>query len=111
MTTKFMNKCRKFASEIKNQSGSIFSDTIKFNMFEDLNRTYLYVLRCKRNAIESNFDEPYFKFTAKNENLNEVQTYLLRPSHNLTNDQILKIIISVKIFYLSHQKIKSIICR
>jgi len=109
MTTKFMNKCRVMAKVIKMQSGSIFSETLTFPIFEQIDKTYLQVLRCKRNSIEFGEDDPYYHFTAKNELANEVQSYVLRPSHNLTNDQILKIIISVEMFYLSHQKIKQII--
>lgn len=106
MTAKFMLKCRLFATDIKKQSRSIFSDAIQFQLFEHLNKTYSRVLECKRNAIDQGFNDPYYHFTAKNEASNDIENYVLRPSHALTDDQILKIIISVEMFYLSHQAIK-----
>ena len=109
MNTKLTAKIRTFAAEIKEKSGSFFSSELSYNSLATVNQKYNSVLHQKRNEINAGYNDPFYSFDAKNIDTGLIERYVLRPSHELSNDQILKIIICVEVFYLSYQNIKAII--
>ena len=109
MNTKLTAKIKTFASEIKEKSGSFFSENLTYPQFEGIIKKYNSALRLKRGSVFWAQNDDYYSFTAKNEKTGLLERYMLRPSHELTNEQILKIIICVDVFYLSYQAIKAIV--
>ena len=102
----FIERCNKFASEIKNESKSYFTYNINFQTAKDLYSAYKYALKMKKSS-ENEF--PYLSITCKDIDINELVTFNIYTKHNFTNDQILKILICNQIFYLPYQTIKKII--
>ena len=109
MNAKLTAKIKTFSAEIKEESGSFFSDVLNADQLIMINDTYNWVLRQKRNLIKFGDNDPIFSFDAKNERTCDIEFYVIRPSHQLSNDDLLKIIICVNVYYLTFQQIKSII--
>ena len=109
MNAKLTAKIKTFSAEIKEKSGSFFSSELSYNSLVIVNQKYNSVLRKKRNEINAGYNDPFYGFDAKNTDTGLIERYVLRPSHELSNDQILQIIVCVELFYLSYQDIKAII--
>ena len=109
MNTNFINKCKLFSTEIKEITGSFFSDVLNYDQLKNIDVMYKYTLRLKRHSIENGFNDSYFNFTAKDCKINELVSYNIRPSNKLTNDQILKLIIATTCFYSTIEQIMKVL--
>jgi len=109
MNQNFIDKCKLFSTEIKEITGSFFSDVLNYDQLKNIDVMYKYTLRLKRHSIENNFDDPFFNFTAKDCKINDLVSYNIKPSKGLTNDQILKLIIATTCFYSTIEQIKKVL--
>ena len=106
MNAQFNEKCKQFAKEIKKESGSWMSENLNYDQLVLLRQEYNWILRSKKNADP---DDEIYSFTAFDPEVKDTVHYSVKAKKNLSNDQFLKLIISVDVFYLTIEKIKQIV--
>lgn len=106
MNVRFNEKCNLFAKEIKKDSGSWMSENLNYDQLVLLKQEYNWILRTKKNA---DLDDEIYSFFALDKEIQDTVRYSVKAYKNLSNDQLLKLLISVSIFYLPIDKIKQIV--
>ena len=106
MNARFNEKCKLFAKEIKKESGSWMSENLNYDQLVLLRQEYNWILRSKKNADP---DEEIYAFFALDKEIQDTVRYSVKAKKNLSNDQLLKLLISISIFYLPIDKIKQIV--
>ena len=107
MNARFNEKCNLFAKEIKKESGSWMSEIISYDHMVMLEKEYSWILRAKKRADYP--DAKLYSFTAFDHEVKDSVSYSVKAKNNLSNDQLLKLLISVDVFYLPIDKIKQIV--
>ena len=106
MNARFNDRCKLFAKEIKKESGSWMSEIISYDHVVMLEKEYNWILRSKKNADP---DDEIYAFFALDKEIEDTVRYSVKAKKNLSNDQLLKLLISVSLFYLPIDKIKQIV--
>lgn len=106
MNAQFNEKCKQFAKEIKKESGSWMSENLNYDQLVLLKQEYNWILRSKKNADP---DDEIYSFFALDKEIQDTVRYSVKAKKNLSNDQLLKLLISVDVFYLTIEKIKQIV--
>ncbi len=106
MNARFNEKCKQFAKEIKKESGSWMSENLNYDQLVLLRQEYNWILRSKKNADP---DDEIYAFFALDKEIEDTVRYSVKAKKNLSNDQLLKLLISVSLFYLPIDKIKQIV--
>ena len=107
MNARFNEKCKQFAKEIKATSGSWMSENLNYDQLVLLRQEYNTVLRVKKRDDDP--DDEIYAFFALDKEIQDTARYSVKAKKNLSNDQLLKLIISVDVFYLPIDKIKQIV--
>lgn len=107
MNAQFNEKCKQFAKEIKKESGSWMSENLNYDQLVLLRQEYNTVLRVKKRDDDP--DAKLYSFTAFDHEVKDSVSYSVKASKNLSNDQLLKLLICVDVFYLPIDKIKIIL--
>ena len=107
MNARFNEKCKQFAKEIKKESGSWMSENLNYDQLVLLRQEYNTVLRVKKRDDDP--DAEIYTFTAFDPEVKDTVHYSVKAKKNLSNDQLLKLLISVDVFYLTIEKIKQIV--
>jgi len=107
MNARFNEKCNLFAKEIKKESGSWMSEIISYDHVVMLEKEYGWILRAKKRADYP--DAVIYTFTAFDSEVKDSVSYSVKAKNNLSNDQLLKLLICVDVFYLPIEKIKQIV--
>ena len=107
MNARFNEKCKQFAKEIKKESGSWMSEIISYDHLLMLEKEYSWILRAKKRADYP--DAKLYAFTAFDPEVKDSVSYSVLAKKNLTNDQLLKLLLCVDVFYLPIDKIKQIV--
>ena len=97
MNARFNEKCKLFAKEIKKDSGSWISENLNYDQLVLLRQEYNWILRSKKNADP---DDEIYAFFALDKEIQDTARYSVKAKKNLSNDQLLKLLISVDLFYL-----------
>lgn len=106
MNAKFNDKCRSFAKEIKKESGSWMSENLNYDQLVLLKKEYNWILMAKKRAEP---EDEIHTFMAYDPEVKDTVHYSVKASKNLSNDELLKLLISVEILYLPIDTIKKII--
>jgi hypothetical protein len=106
MNALFNDKCRSFAKEIKKESDSWMSENMNYNQLVLLRNEYNWILRQKKNAEP---DDEIYSFYSFDPKIKDTARYSVKLQKNLSNDQLLKLLISVDIFYLPIDSINRIV--
>ena len=107
MNARFNEKINLLCKEIKKESGSWMSEIISYDHMVMLEKEYSWILRAKKRADYP--DAVIYTFTAFDPEVKDSISYTVKAKKNLTNDQLLKLLLCVDVFYLPIDKIKQII--
>ncbi len=107
MNARFNEKINLLCKEIKKESGSWMSDMLSYDHVVMLKKEYDWILRAKKRADYP--DAKLYSFTAFDPEVKDSVSYSVKAKKNLSNDQLLKLLISVDVFYLPIDKIKQIV--
>ena len=105
----FNEKCRLFAKEVKKESGSWMSHLLSYEHLVMLKKEYNQILRNKRRSDDP--EDIIYSFWAFDSEIQDCVRHSVRSKKNLTNDQLLKLLICVDTFYLPIDKIKQVVLK
>ncbi len=107
MNARFNDRCKLFAHEIKIQSNSWMSENLNYDQLQNLRQQYNWILRRKKQ-VEFDDDEIH-SFCALDKKIQDTVRVSVKKSNNLSNEQYLKLLIAVDVFYLPLDIIHEII--
>ena len=107
MNARFNEKINLLCKEIKKESGSWMSENLNYDHVVMLEKEYSWILRAKKRADYP--DAVIYTFTAFDPEVKDSISYTVKAKKNLSNDQLLKLLLCVDVFYLPIDQIKQIV--